>query len=141
MKNAVRRLDGYSVKKEETAHNISAKLEKSETSSEAEEPKPVIQKFLHEGKPVAPENNEPNIDPKAGLDDEPNVAANDASDATKTNKPKPKKGKFAKWQNAIEKAFELVSEDDVEYMYFEITGSAAKVMISRGRNPYIQQLK
>ena len=54
MKNAVRRLDGNSVKKEETAHNISAKPEKSETSSEAEEPKPVIQKFLHEGKPVVP---------------------------------------------------------------------------------------
>ena len=83
----------------------------------------------------------PNIETNAGLDDKPDAAADDASDATKTNKPKPKNGKFAKWKKAIEKAFEQVSEDDVEYMYFEMTGDNAKVMISRGRNPYIQLLK
>ena len=104
-------------------------------------PQPDIPKVLNEGKPITAQNIDSNIDPNADLNDEKNVGLNDASDATKMNKPKPKNGKFAKWKKAVEEAFEQVSEEDVEYMYFEMTGTSAKVVVSRGRNPYIQLLK
>lgn len=141
MKNAARRFEASSVKKDETANNKSAKQEKGETASEVFEPKPNIPKLLHGGKPIVSQDIDPNADPNAGLNDAADAAADAASDAAKTNKPKPKNGKFAKWKKAVEEAFEQVSEEDVEYMYFEMTGTSAKVVVSRGRNPYIQLLK
>ena len=63
------------------------------------------------------------------------VAEPEAKPAEKRNKVKPTTGKFAKWKKTVQSAFELVDEDAIEHMCFQLNGKKGSLFIQFGHNP------
>ena len=112
-----------------------------ESSSEPEEPNPNIEKLLVDGKSMV-DNKAANVANDQDLPaNEPQQLQNVVNAESKKNKTKPKTGKFAKWKELVEKSFQQVDEDSVQFMFFELHGVDSKVTITRGRQCYGMMFK
>ena len=100
-----------------------------EKSSDTYEPKPQLNKKLFKkGKPTTAAADDSDEDAEEADEAEQDVEA-ESKPAKPKNKVKPAVGKFAKWKEAIAQAFELVDEDAIEYMFFDLTGPSSSAKL------------
>ena len=141
LRNVKRRHDNAADKGRQSAEKQSLQPKDDNTSSDPEEPNPNIPKILTDDKPII-DNKAANVANDHDMPaNEPQQLPNVANADPKKNKTKHKTGKFAKWKELVEKSFEQVDEDSVQFMFFELHGVDSKVTITRGRQCYGMMFK
>ena len=141
MRKITKRVEHSNAKEKQSGGDAEVDQDVDDDSSHSGQINTNVQKSLFTGEKKA-----------AAADDQSDIAAEEADEPPQDlpanpvhtepqNKFKPTVGKFAKWKEAIFKAFEQVDEDEIEFMCFQLTGPKSMNSLQFGHNPLAPQPK